>query len=339
MLPERHRFGLQNIGNTCYINSVLQCLLYIYPLNQFFATITFNGLSHAIASKAYKDLVRYMWFNNSQALSISTRTVKHAVSQKNNRFKNFDQEDAQEFLSCLLTQLNEELRALDSNTTVISEIFHGQLDMVMKCCTCAHELRTPNPFNFIPVPIVSDETMLENDDEHKVLVQTNAAPLELIHCLRRFMFVKPINNNYFCNNHCQNDAKALRRLELVKLPPTMIIQLERFFDNINGIRLKRDTFVNFPIDGLDMSSFVSSNYPTNLSNIYDLIGAIEHTGIHGFGHYTAVARQQDSAIWHRFDDSRVTAVERCDIVTKNAYVLFYMRRINPHSDMCFSEHH
>lgn len=329
LLSERRHFGLQNFGNTCYMNSALQCLLSIYPLNQFFATVSFECLPKAIASKAYKNLAKYMWFNHSQhSCTDCVRAIKTAVTQKNPRFQNFDQEDAQEFLSCLLVQLNDELKVLDSETTAISELFHGQVNMVVTCMSCKNELRTPNLFHFIPVSIVPNMTMSEDNDEQTSLARTKMASLELTDCLRNFMYVKPINNNYFCNGRCQGDAKALRRLELVRLPPILIIRLERFFDNMCGTLSKRDTLIKFPIDNLDMRRFVSPYYPDSLSTTYDLFGVIDHVGRHNFGHYTALVRQQNqnSNLWRRYNDSNVSEVEECDIVTKNAYILFYARR-------------
>jgi hypothetical protein len=64
--------------------------------------------------------------------------------------------------------------------------------------------------------------------------------------------------------------------------------------------------------------------------LYDLVGVSNHYGSLAFGHYTAYAKNCDSGIWYDYNDSSVSTVSTYnnedDVVTKDAYVLYYIRK-------------
>lgn len=66
----------------------------------------------------------------------------------------------------------------------------------------------------------------------------------------------------------------------------------------------------------------------NEGMIYDLVGVIEHKGNMGYGHYIAKCRNVMDKKWHVFDDNEVTEEEEDKVVSDNAYILFYKRKIN-----------
>ena len=106
------------------------------------------------------------------------------------------------------------------------------------------------------------------------------------------------------------------------------------------MREKIETFVDCPINGLDLSKFCFQNKNKNITTttgnenlMYDLFAVCNHYGRMGFGHYSAFARDWKgknlSDTWYSFDDD---VVEKCTddekIVTSAAYILFYRRRPN-----------
>mmetsp|Transcript_29518 Transcript_29518/g.61705 ORF Transcript_29518/g.61705 Transcript_29518/m.61705 type:complete len:394 (+) Transcript_29518:1543-2724(+) len=162
-------------------------------------------------------------------------------------------------------------------------------------------------------------------------------------------FVKPERldeeNKWYCSN-CKDHVRAMKTMELWRLPNILVVHLKRFkFKNVLR-RDKLETLVNFPLDGLDMSAhcgrhgerkhnpgLVDETVPAE----YDLFAVVNHFGRMGFGHYTAFSRSWDergiSPDWELFDDSTVrnvgsgTAGGRNAVVSPAAYVLFYRRRI------------
>lgn len=82
------------------------------------------------------------------------------------------------------------------------------------------------------------------------------------------------NNAWYCNR-CVSHKQAVKKIQVYNVPPVLIINLKRF----RGTSTKQDTFVNFPINGLDMSEFVvsSDSGPTS-KPIYDLFAVSNHFG-------------------------------------------------------------
>lgn len=147
------------------------------------------------------------------------------------------------------------------------------------------------------------------------------------------------HNKWYCSN-CKEHVQAMKTMELWRLPNILIIHLKRFeFKNIFR-RDKLDTFVQFPLEGLDMNRHCDSrgngdNFVVNeVPAIYDLFAVTNHYGRLGSGHYTAYARSWNDTSglcseWALFDDSIVRPVRNAQdvVVSPSAYVLFYRRRV------------
>jgi len=91
--------------------------------------------------------------------------------------------------------------------------------------------------------------------------------------------------------------------------------------------------VDFPIEGLDLSSYYCGPDKHNRPPVYDLYAVINHHGGILGGHYTSYGRLLDphdtTAVdigWRLFDDSMVSYESKNQIVTRSAYVLFYRLR-------------
>merc|ERR1711874_126197 len=121
-------------------------------------------------------------------------------------------------------------------------------------------------------------------------------------------------------------VRAMKKMELWRLPNVLIVHLKRFDFRHTLRREKLDTFVDCPIEGLDMSKFCASMSDghcddgrslnkkkdfvlSDVPAIYDLFAVTNHYGRMGFGHYTATARRWNEYgmenDWASFDDSSV----------------------------------
>lgn len=88
-------------------------------------------------------------------------------------------------------------------------------------------------------------------------------------------------------------------------------------------RQKISSFVDFPIDNLTIESHEAGE----MTRSYSLYGVVNHTGSLDGGHYIAYSRNIDQNIgWQKYDDQDVNAVSASEVITQNAYVLFYQRK-------------
>jgi ubiquitin carboxyl-terminal hydrolase 4/11/15 len=167
--------------------------------------------------------------------------------------------------------------------------------------------------------------------------------LTLEHCLRQYTSEEQ-GQTWYCSTckEMQEDAKKTLLFSNVHLPQILIVTLKRFEHRDMsslvgrrgaGLTEKIDTFVDFPLDGLDLGPYCSNTDKTREigDTIYDLFAVCNHYGRMGFGHYTAFARdwlmgEDLSDQWVSFDDDDVRLVNEADVKSSAAYILFYKRR-------------
>ena len=131
-------------------------------------------------------------------------------------------------------------------------------------------------------------------------------------------------------------------MKLWRLPEVLIISLKRFevregytfswSGSTSVMNLKVDTPVDFPINGLDLTSFCHELAPLKDGAVYDLFATCNHYGRIGFGHYTAFARDWVgvglSSEWFCFDDEGVSGCNEDEVrrAVRAAYIFFYRKR-------------
>jgi ubiquitin C-terminal hydrolase len=84
----------------------------------------------------------------------------------------------------------------------------------------------------------------------------------LIGCLRRFTFAEildGISDDWRCTECNSSTSRAVKQTSITKLPPILTMHLKRFeFSGHQARATKLETFVSFPLDGLDMSPYLTS---------------------------------------------------------------------------------
>ncbi|THH01060.1 hypothetical protein EW026_g1582 [Hermanssonia centrifuga] len=163
-------------------------------------------------------------------------------------------------------------------------------------------------------------------------------------CLDEFTKEEQLGEDdlWYCPR-CKKHQQATKRFDLWSVPDVLVVHLKRF-SNSRALRDKIDTFVDFPLHDLDLTSMVRERQvgerlsaegediqalglsDINEPLIYDLFAVDEHLGGLGGGHYRAYAYNYSDDKWYHFDDSYVSEARPESAVNANAYLLFYKRR-------------
>ncbi|MFS8019362.1 putative ubiquitinyl hydrolase 1 [Helianthus anomalus] len=147
--------------------------------------------------------------------------------------------------------------------------------------------------------------------------------ISLYKCLEAFLKEEPLGpeDMWYCPS-CKKHRQASKKLDLWRLPEILVIHLKRFSYS-RFLKNKLETYVDFPIHDLDLSTFVAYSNGRS-SHRYMLYAISNHYGSMGGGHYTAFIRH-DGDRWYDFDDNYVSPIDEGRIKTSAAYVLFYRR--------------
>ena len=134
--------GFINVGNTCYFNSALQCVLQVPPLSNLLIFKNYQG--NCAFTLEYQNLVRFYWqdkttllYNPSKLLSI--------FRQKYKQFDNSQQHDSQESFFCILEILEKSLG------DVVKQIFYGETIQETVCKTGKTTRREPFTVNMLTI--------------------------------------------------------------------------------------------------------------------------------------------------------------------------------------------
>lgn len=156
-------------------------------------------------------------------------------------------------------------------------------------------------------------------------------------CLLEFTKEEQLGEDdlWYCPR-CKKHQQATKKFDLWTVPDILVVHLKRF-SNSRMLRDKIDAFVEFPVEGLDLSEFGGEREVTKrlseqgvdieelgLSSadeplIYDLYAVDEHLGGLGGGHYRAYALNSTGGAWYHFDDSFVSRTEASDAVVSSVF--------------------
>ncbi|XP_028257794.1 ubiquitin carboxyl-terminal hydrolase 8 isoform X2 [Parambassis ranga] len=329
--------GLRNLGNTCYMNSILQCLCNTpvmadyFNKNNYLEDINrYNILGHkGEVAEEFGVIMKALWAGLYKC--ISPRDFKITIGKINEQFAGYDQQDSQELLLFLMDGLHEDLNKADNrkrykeeendhlddqtaadlawskhkllNESIIVALFQGQFKSTVQCLTCHRKSRTFETFMYLSLPLASTSKCSLQD------------------CLRLFSKEEKLtdNNKVFCR-HCKAHRDSTKKLEIWKVPPIVLVHLKRF--SYEGRwKQKLQTSVDFPLDSLDLSQYVIG--PKQGLKRYNLYGVSNHYGGLDGGHYTAYCKNALKQRWYKFDDHEVTEISTSSVKSSAAYILFY----------------
>jgi ubiquitin C-terminal hydrolase len=179
--------GLMNLGNTCFMNSALQCLTKTPYIQDYFMKRDWKteinsdnplGMGGKIAT-VFGDLMNEMW--KEKKSNIVPRDFKQVIGDFQPQFSGYSQQDSQELISYLLDGLHEDLNRivkkpsttkpegtigqdeqlatdtwnvhLKRNNSFVTDHFQGLLKSTLICPDCQNVAVTFDPYMYLPLPL------------------------------------------------------------------------------------------------------------------------------------------------------------------------------------------
>ncbi|KAJ3093178.1 Ubiquitin carboxyl-terminal hydrolase 36 [Quaeritorhiza haematococci] len=308
--------GLVNFGNTCFLNSVLQCLTYTPPLASYLLTGRHGQACKVSPFCLMCELEKHVSVcfhsnNSSNKRAIGPKSIVGRLRQIAKHMRVGRQEDAHEFMRYFVEALQknclhgfEKADAKVKETTLVYKIFGGYLQSQVHCLACGNKSNT-----FDPLLDISLE--LRNCDSIEKCLQQFTKPETLTK-----------DNRYKCTK-CKKLVDAKKRITIHRAPPILTIQLKRFDFTRSMFGGKINKVVKFG-ETLDMTSYMSS--PQQGRDLYELYAVLVHAGSScSSGHYYCYVRNSNN-VWYLMNDTEVRQVSLATVLKQSAYILFYTRK-------------
>ncbi|KAF8391515.1 hypothetical protein HHK36_023820 [Tetracentron sinense] len=183
--------GLLNLGNTCFMNSAIQCLVHTPEFARYFREdyhqeINWQnplGMVGELAL-AFGELLRKLWAPGR--MPVAPRPFKAKLARFAPQFSGYNQHDSQELLAFLLDGLHEDLNRVKHkpyiksrdadgrpdeeiadeywanhiarNDSIIVDVCQGQYKSTLVCPVCGKISVTFDPFMYLSLPLQSTTT-------------------------------------------------------------------------------------------------------------------------------------------------------------------------------------
>lgn len=300
--------GLHNLGNTCFLNSTVQCLTYTPPLANYLLSREHTRGCH----QGSFCMLCVMQNHIVQAFANSGNAIKPVSFIRDLRkiarhFRFGNQEDAHEFLRYTIDAMQKaclsgcaKLDRQTQATTLVHQIFGGYLRSRVKCSVCKSVSDTYDPYLDVALEIRQAANIVR--------------ALEL--------FVKPDvlsgENAYMCAK-CKKKVPASKRFTIHRTSNVLTLSLKRFA-NFSGGKITKE--VGYP-EFLNIRPYMSQSNGEPV--LYGLYAVLVHSGYscHA-GHYYCYVKAS-SGQWYQMNDSLVHASNIKVVLNQQAYVLFYLR--------------
>tara|TARA_Y100000593_G_C4281816_1_gene323189 strand:- start:481 stop:1506 length:1026 start_codon:yes stop_codon:yes gene_type:complete len=338
-------YGLRNLGNTCYMNSIIQCIRY----SQILSTDNDDFINNCIKTEKRNEFsLMREWLRLQKNFMIENDTgcvnpinfyksFALNISKSEYTFVGFEQNDAGEFITILFDLLHKCLKykiklsvqgdiqnnldriAVDSinywkkffenEYSYLVQSTYSQLLSITSCTKCDYSARNHDPIQIVTLHIKPNFETIYDMLSHYTSVETLDS-----------------NNSWKCDK-CQNNVNPEKKIVFWNLSDVLIIQIKRYDSNLRKI----DQHISFPTI-LNMGKFCM-NY-NEQSMTYKLCSMSIQSGSLNGGHYYAICNtnvkntnvaKKGKDKWKVFNDSRVFDISESDMMNQKPYCLFYKR--------------
>eukprot|EP00435_Cladocopium_sp_Y103_P065301 s85_g27.t1 len=342
------RVGLENLGNTCFMNAGLQCLSHIEPFAAFFLSGRYAGEINATnrmgskgqLAETFAELQKVLWQSERPAQNPS-EIKRRLATIAPHLFQGYQQQDVQEFLAFCLDGLHEDLSRISEQLPPRTEAdeeadeksCQGRSEEFAAALAWMRYLERSKSFlvDMMQGQLRSSLCCLRCGHKSRKFepFMYLSLPVKQEMCsvsdaMREYTKEEVLSDDekWKCEK-CKAKVDAKKKIDLWQLPPVLVIHLKRFeFDVRSGYFRKITTPLACDLT-TDLSSFCSSKQQQGA--LYSVACVANHSGAYSMGHYTATCRVGDK--WYRFNDDRVSRQPPDEpVVGESAYILFLVRR-------------
>lgn len=325
--------GFTNLGNTCYMNSALQCLCHLEELSYnnegliTDCTRRSNDNDYNIMSELMK-LQKEMWKDNNKGV-ISTRGILMEFIKRCKKekiyFESFNQNDCQDFLNNLIDFLHGSIKRkvkiiingeaktnydklkvksinqwklfFEDNYSYIIKTFYSQLLSITSCPKCDYYTTNHEPAMTITLT-------LENEYN------------SIYDCLDEFIKedVLDVENTWKCDK-CGESVCPQKKINFWDLSPIIIILIKQF-----RLNRKINKHIDFP-ENLNMKKYCINSKKNSMD--YKLKGICIHSGSLNGGHYYAMCYNYKTKKWNIHNDTSVEETNLGNVLSQTPYCFFY----------------
>ncbi|XP_026201108.1 ubiquitin carboxyl-terminal hydrolase 24 isoform X6 [Anabas testudineus] len=310
--------GLKNGGATCYMNAVFQ-QLYMQPgLPEAFLSIE-DDTDQPEESVFYQVQSLFGHLMESKLQYYIPENFWKIFKMWNKELYVREQQDAYEFFTSLVDQLDEHLKKM-GREQIFKNTFQGIFSDQKICKDCPHRYEREETFMALNLGVTSCQSLEISLDQFvrgEVLEGSNA---------------------YYCEK-CKEKRTTVKRTCIKSLPSVLCIHLMRFgFDWESGRSIKYDEQIRFPwvlnmepytVSGMarqdcsgeggegrgDGTSGGSPRKKVTISENYELVGVVVHSGQAHAGHYYSFIKDRRGSArgrWYKFNDNMVEEFDMND---------------------------
>ncbi|KWU46267.1 cysteine proteinase, partial [Rhodotorula sp. JG-1b] len=271
--------GLVNLGNSCYLASIVQVLLATPPLEEFFLDDDYLreiNTANRLGSGGELAEVRKQphFIRGSMSSADPEAFTDEALARWAPQYSDESQQDAHECLLSLLDGLHEDLNLVlrppppvetsparelalqqlpevvaadmvwkeyrDRQDSVIVDFFHGQVRNRMECLRCHTTSSTFHAFQTLSLALPRAHSNTNSNARRRVV------PTDLQGCIADYLQEEILRgeNAWRCPT-CKSPQVASKRVSIARLPQFLVIHLQRFAYNARKIT----TPISFPLSG------------------------------------------------------------------------------------------
>lgn len=330
--------GLVNLGNTCFMNCIVQALTHTPLLRDYF--MADQHKCHSTSCLMCETVKVFQEFYNGSKQPHVPFKFLYLVWTHARQLAGYEQQDAHEFFISTLDVLHRHSKVGSTQHSgdcncIIDRIFTGGLQSDVTCQNCGGISTTVDPYWDISLDLGSSANRLSETGEY-CFGDEISVPKSLESCLQRFTRSEHLGSGSKIQcSRCQSYEESTKQLTLKKLPIVACFHLKRF-EHSAKFHKKISTFISFP-QYLDLTPFTNTYHNqirrpgiarttedilSDLKNKYALFAVVNHTGNMDSGHYTCFIRQTQDE-WFKCDDSYIVKASLEEVLSSEGYLLFY----------------